>query len=104
MADEKKSNKAIEFIKESRKELLERSVWPSRDEVMTQTVVVIVSLVLVSAGLALVDYVISFLVRNALTGSVFSSFLLSRFGVILLLVAGAIVVAYFGIRRLRKNR
>ncbi len=47
--------KVIEFIGESIAEL-KKVNWPSRDEVVAQTVVVIVSLVVVSAVLAVVDF------------------------------------------------
>lgn len=47
--------KIITFIQECIAELKKVS-WPSRDDVVAQTVVVLVSLVIVSAFLALVDF------------------------------------------------
>lgn len=101
---EKKPGRVREFLRESMKELLERSVWPSRDEVMNMTVVVIVSLIFVSVALAGVDYVISFIVRNMLTGTLATTVFGSRFGIVLLVIAGAVVLAYFGLRYLRRKR
>ncbi|OHD15488.1 MAG: preprotein translocase subunit SecE [Spirochaetes bacterium GWD1_27_9] len=47
--------KVIEFIKESIGEL-KRVTWPSKDDVVGQTIVVVVSLVIVSVVLALMDF------------------------------------------------
>lgn len=48
--------KIINFIKECVAEL-KRVNWPTKDDVVAQTVVVIVSLVIVSAVLAVMDFV-----------------------------------------------
>ena len=48
MADKKK-NSIIDSFKEIKKELFERSVWPTRQDVINQTVVVIVLLIFASA-------------------------------------------------------
>ncbi len=47
--------KIIAFIRECIAELKKVS-WPSRDDVVAQTMVVLVSLIIVSAFLALVDF------------------------------------------------
>lgn len=47
--------KIVGFVKESYAEL-KKVVWPAKDEVIAQTIVVLVSLVIVSAALALVDF------------------------------------------------
>jgi preprotein translocase subunit SecE len=47
--------KIINFIKESYAEL-KKVIWPSRDDVVAQTIVVVVSLVFVSIALALIDF------------------------------------------------
>ena len=47
--------KITTFIKESYAEL-KKVIWPSKNDVISQTVVVVVSLVFVSAALALVDF------------------------------------------------
>ncbi len=47
--------KLIGFMKESYAEL-KKVVWPTKDEVVSQTVVVVVSLIVTSALLALVDF------------------------------------------------
>ena len=47
--------KIINFIQESIAEL-KKVTWPTRDDVVAQTVVVLVSLIIVSVFLALVDF------------------------------------------------
>jgi preprotein translocase subunit SecE len=49
--------KIIEFIKESRMEL-KKVNWPSKDEVLTSTRVVVISILIIAAVIALMDYVI----------------------------------------------
>jgi preprotein translocase subunit SecE len=49
--------KIIEFFKESRMEL-KKVNWPSKDEVLTSTRVVIFSILIIAAVVALMDYVI----------------------------------------------
>ncbi len=50
-------NRIIRFFKESYSEL-RRVTWPSRDEVVASTKVVLVSVVLIALALGLVDYLI----------------------------------------------
>ena len=54
MAD-KKNNSFFTSLQEIKKELFERSVWPTRQDVMNQTVVVIILLILASAFLGAAD-------------------------------------------------
>jgi preprotein translocase subunit SecE len=50
-------NKIIRFFKESFGEL-KKVTWPSRDEVVSSTKVVLVSTILIALALGLVDYLI----------------------------------------------
>jgi len=47
--------KLIRFIKESKVELKEKTNWPTKDEVLSSTIVVIVSIVIIAAALWGVD-------------------------------------------------
>jgi preprotein translocase subunit SecE len=58
--------KIIDFLKESYAEL-RKVTWPSRDDVVSQTIVVIVSLVLVSGLLAVMDYTAFSLIEKIIT-------------------------------------
>ena len=49
--------KIFNFLKESRAEL-KKVNWPSRDEVLTSTRVVIISILVIAAVIALIDYVL----------------------------------------------
>jgi preprotein translocase subunit SecE len=57
----------INFLKESRAEL-KKVNWPSREEVFTSTRVVIISILIIAAAIALVDYVIKTVVFAILGG------------------------------------
>ena len=59
--------KIISFLKESRSEL-KKVNWPSREEVMTSTRVVIISILIIAAVIAIVDYVIKTVVFALLGG------------------------------------
>ncbi len=59
--------KIINFLKESRAEL-KKVNWPSRDEVFTSTRVVIISILVIAAVIALIDYVIKTVVFAVLGG------------------------------------
>ena len=48
-------NRFLLFLKEMKVELVEKTSWPTRDEVLNLTVVVVSSLVIVSVLLYLVD-------------------------------------------------
>ena len=49
--------KLIQFFRESFQEL-KKVTWPGRDEVVSSTKVVLISVVLIAAALGLVDYVL----------------------------------------------
>jgi preprotein translocase subunit SecE len=59
--------KIIAFLKESRAEL-KKVNWPSKDEVLTSTRVVIISIVIIALVIALVDYVIKTVVFSIIGG------------------------------------
>ena len=101
---EKKKNKLFNSLDEIKKELFERSVWPTRQEVINQTVVVIILLIITSAFLGAADYVVTFLTRTLLDGSIISAIMSSTIALILVAVFAALFVIYFAIRYVRKNR
>ena len=55
------------FLKESRAEL-KKVNWPSREEVLTSTRVVIISILIIAAVVALMDYIIKTLVFSIMGG------------------------------------
>ena len=57
--------KLINFIKEARQEL-KKVEWPDKDEVVNTTIVVLISIVIISAGLGLMDFVLTYLVTAVL--------------------------------------
>jgi preprotein translocase subunit SecE len=59
--------KIISFLKESRAEL-KKVNWPSKEEVLTSTRVVIISILIIAGVIALVDYVIKTVVFAILGG------------------------------------
>jgi len=59
--------KIISFLKESRAEL-KKVNWPSREEVLTSTRVVIISILVIAGVIALVDYVIKTVVFAIIGG------------------------------------
>ncbi len=59
--------KIFTFLKESRAEL-KKVNWPSREEVLTSTRVVIISILIIAAVIALVDYVIKTVVFAIIGG------------------------------------
>lgn len=58
--------KIIAFIKESYAELRKVN-WPTRDDVVSQTIIVVVSLIAVSIILAVVDFSVMRLVAKIIT-------------------------------------
>ena len=58
--------KIIEFLKESYGEL-KKVNWPSRDDVVSQTIIVVVSLIIVSASLAVIDFLSFNLIEKIIT-------------------------------------
>ena len=59
--------KIINFLKESRAEL-KKVNWPSREEVLTSTRVVIISILVIAGVIALIDYVIKTIVFSIIGG------------------------------------
>jgi preprotein translocase subunit SecE len=59
--------KIISFLKESKAEL-KKVNWPSKEEVLTSTRVVIISILVIAAVIALVDYVIKTVVFAIIGG------------------------------------
>lgn len=103
MADSKR-NKITSYFSEIKKELFERTVWPSRQDVLSQTVVVIVLLILASIGLGFVDYSITFITKALFEGNLVSTLISSKVTLISVLVFFALFVIYFAVRYVRKNR
>ncbi|ADK31541.1 preprotein translocase subunit SecE [Brachyspira pilosicoli] len=101
---EKKKNKLFNSLEEIKKELFERSVWPTRQEVLNQTVVVVILLILSAAFLGAADYIVTFLTRALLDGSILSSIASSKIALVLILLVVVLFVVYFAIRYIRKNR
>lgn len=104
MADKKRKNKLFDSLNEIKKELFERSVWPTRQEVINQTVVVIILLIITSAFLGAADYIVTLITRTLLDGSIISAIMSSSVTLILILIVLVLVVMYFAIRYIRKNR
>ncbi len=61
-----KINKSIQFVSEARQEL-RKVVWPSRQQAISSTWVVIVMVFIISIYLGLVDFALSKLVKYILS-------------------------------------
>ncbi len=59
-------NKIINFLKESYGEL-KKVNWPSRDDVVSQTIIVVVSLIFVSIALAIIDLAAFQIIEKTIT-------------------------------------
>lgn len=59
--------KIFTFLKESKAEL-KKVNWPSREEVLTSTRVVIISIFIIAAIIALMDYIIKTVVFSIIGG------------------------------------
>lgn len=59
--------KIFVFLKESKAEL-KKVNWPSKEEVLTSTKVVIVSILIIAAVIALVDYVLKTIIFSIIGG------------------------------------
>jgi len=59
--------KVFNFLKESRAEL-KKVNWPSKDEVLTSTRVVIISIFVIAGVIALIDYLIKTVVFAVIGG------------------------------------
>jgi preprotein translocase subunit SecE len=64
---ENRLKKIFNFLKESRAEL-KKVNWPSKEEVFTSTRVVIISILVIAAVIALIDYVIKTVVFSIIGG------------------------------------
>lgn len=60
-------NKIFAFLKESKAEL-KKVNWPSKEEVLTSTRVVIISILIIAAVIALMDYIIKTVVYSIIGG------------------------------------
>ena len=58
--------KVIDFLKESYGEL-KKVNWPSREDVVAQTIIVVVSLIIVSISLAVIDFLSFNLIEKIIT-------------------------------------
>ena len=56
------ANKVASFFKETKQEL-DKVVWPSREELMGSTVVVIVTTLILAAFVGIVDFFLSIVLR-----------------------------------------
>jgi len=64
---EKKLKKIFNFLKESRAEL-KKVNWPSKEEVFTSTRVVIISILVIAAVIAIIDYAIKTVIFSIIGG------------------------------------
>lgn len=97
-------DKMTNSVKEIWKEVFERSVWPTREEVFLKTLVVVVLLAVVAMLLGGVDYVITFATSLLLRGEFASSLFSSGIGVFVILGVLVLGVAFFVISSIRRNR
>ena len=82
----------ITFIKETKSELFEKTTWPTKDAVLSSTIVVIVSMGFVSICLFLADLAIGRFVRFSIVENIrlirpyfsFTTFLLFAVGFLML--------------------
>jgi len=103
MASNKK-NKMSNYFREVKRELFERTVWPSRQEVLSQTIIVIVLLILASISLGLVDYSVTFLTKALFEGNLVNKLLSSKITIFAVLTFVVLFFIYFAVRYVRKNR
>ena len=61
-----KMKKIIEFLRESYGEL-KKVNWPSQEDVISQTVIVVISLIFISVSLALMDFAAFRLIEKIIT-------------------------------------
>lgn len=60
-------NKIFAFLKESKAEL-KKVNWPSKEEVLTSTRIVIISILIIAVVIAVMDYVIKIVVFSIIGG------------------------------------
>lgn len=56
-------NRFFQFVRDSKRELMEKTTWPTREAVLNSTIVVIISIIVLSMGLFLIDVVSNWSVR-----------------------------------------
>ncbi len=103
MADKKRIGIRA-FFGEVRKELFEKTVWPTRAEVLSQTVIVIFVLIISSIGLGAIDYISTFVTRALLQDNIVAVLLSSRLALFIVLAFVLLVIVYFAVKYIRKNR
>lgn len=59
--------KIIAFLREAKAEL-KKVNWPSREEVLTSTRIVIISIIIIGAAIALIDFVVKTVIFALLGG------------------------------------
>lgn len=57
-----KENRVMQYVRETRAEL-RKVVWPTRDEAINLTVVVVVTIVVMSSFFGVIDYILTALFR-----------------------------------------
>ena len=62
--------KIVQFLRECRVELLEKTIWPSKNEAITKTVIVFISIIVVSFCLYFFDFVSGWLIDQLLVENV----------------------------------
>src|SRR6056297_1080632 len=58
----------VKFIKECKTEIKDKTTWPTKETVLNYTIVVLVSVILVSAFLFLIDYISKMIFIDGLWG------------------------------------
>ncbi len=99
-----KKNKMSNYFSEVKKELFERTVWPSRQDALSQTIIVIVLLVLASISLGFVDYSVTFLTKALFEGDLVNTLISSKVTLFSVLAFVVLFVVYLAVRYVRKNR
>lgn len=100
----KKKGGFRDFLREARKEMFERSTWPSREEVLRQTIVVVIALAVFAVVLGVVDAAALSLVEKLLDADSLIGFLTSRVTIVVGAVILGLVAFYFLLRALRSKR
>lgn len=95
-------NRFLLFLKEIKVELFEKTSWPTRDEVLNLTVVVVSSLVIVSVLLYLVDVVAGRSIQWAVVDNVKLVKQFVNEFTFLIFIFSTIFIFYLGSKWLRK--
>ena len=56
--------KFVQFVKDCRHELVEKTTWPTKDAVLNSTVVVVISIITVSVALFGIDFMANMVVQT----------------------------------------